>query len=137
MDEVQNQIGSYLTEIAAALYGMEVDRGWWADYEEVIALLPPELHSRVEIWFLSSKIALIHSEISEMLEGLRKGLPDDHLPHRSAEECEGADSLIRLLNYIGRRGHDPSATMTEKLAYNAVRPDHQRKAREAEGGKAI
>jgi hypothetical protein len=36
-------------------------------------------------------IALIHSEISEAMEGERKGLMDDHLPNRLMAEVEMAD----------------------------------------------
>lgn len=41
------------------------------------------------------KIALMHSELSEALEGDRKSLMDDKLPHRTALETEAADVLIR------------------------------------------
>jgi len=45
--------------------------------------------------------ALIHSEASEALEGLRKDMMDDHLPHRKMAEVELADAAIRLLDCIG------------------------------------
>lgn len=83
----------------------------------------------------AEKIALMHSELSEMLEGVRKGLKDDHLPHRSAEEVEAADLLIRLLDYIGWRGLDLQGAMREKLKYNVQREDHTNEARRADGGK--
>ncbi|TYO65412.1 hypothetical protein FXV83_15870 [Bradyrhizobium hipponense] len=41
------------------------------------------------------KIALMHSELSEALEGDRKSLMDDKLTHRTALETEAADVLIR------------------------------------------
>jgi hypothetical protein len=46
-------------------------------------------------------ICLIHSEISEAMEGERKGLMDDHLPHRKMAEVELADALIRVFDYAG------------------------------------
>ena len=42
-------------------------------------------------------IALIHSELSEMLQAERIGEMDKHLPHRLAAEVECADALMRLL----------------------------------------
>lgn len=84
---------------------------------------------------LASKIALMHSELSEALEGLRKGKPDDHLPHRQAEEVELADAVIRIFDYCARRGFDIGAAMAEKLEYNKGRLDHSNEARRLPGGK--
>lgn len=81
------------------------------------------------------KIALMHSELSEALEGARKGLPDAHLPHRSAEEVEMADAVIRILDYCGRFNLDIGGAIAEKLRYNATRKDHTKEARSAPGGK--
>jgi NTP pyrophosphatase (non-canonical NTP hydrolase) len=80
-------------------------------------------------------IALMHSELSEALEGERKDLPDDHLPHRRMAEVEMADVLIRLLDYCGAHGYDLQGACEEKLAYNAKRKDHTRAARNAKHGK--
>lgn len=80
-------------------------------------------------------IALLHSEASEMLEGVRKDKMDDHLPHRKAEEVEAADLLIRLLDYAAGRGLDIHGAFMEKSAYNAVRADHKHKNRVKRGGK--
>lgn len=41
---------------------------------------------------------LIISEIGEAMEGARKDLMDDHLPHRKMVEVELADTLIRTLD---------------------------------------
>src|SRR5690348_3319725 len=43
-------------------------------------------------------IALMHSELSEALEGYRKGEKDDHLPNRPAVEVELADALHRIFD---------------------------------------
>ena len=45
-------------------------------------------------------LALMTSEISEALEGFRKNLKDDHLPHRDMAEVEIADHLIRTLDFV-------------------------------------
>jgi len=80
-------------------------------------------------------IALIHSELSEMLQAERTGERDKHLPHRLAAEVECADALTRLLIYAGFRGFDLDGAMAEKRAYNATRADHKLEARAAKGGK--
>lgn len=46
-------------------------------------------------------LMLVITELAEAAEGVRKGLKDDKLPHRSMEEVEMADAAIRLLDFIG------------------------------------
>lgn len=80
-------------------------------------------------------IALMHSELSEMLEGVRKNLPDKHLPTRSAEEVELADLVIRALDYAGYRGLDIGGAVIDKLKYNQTRADHRPEERRKPHGK--
>lgn len=85
--------------------------------------------------FVPIKLCLIHSEISEAMEGHRKGVNDDKLPHRPAIEVELADAIIRIGDLSGRLGLDIGGAIEEKMAYNAKRLDHKRDVRAAEGGK--
>lgn len=80
-------------------------------------------------------LALIHSEISEALEGERKDLMDDKLPHRKMAEVELADAIIRILDYAGAFGYDLQGALDEKMAYNAQRNDHSHESRRMAGGK--
>lgn len=98
---------------------------WWRDLETG----EPIERNKGEL------LALIHSEISEVLEGVRKGHADKHLPHRTAEEVELADALIRIFDYAGEYGLDIDGAVREKLAYNDARADHQAEARRRDGGK--
>lgn len=82
------------------------------------------------------RIALCHSELSEALEGHRKGLMDDKLPHRRMAEVELADAVIRIFDLGGAMGYDLGGAIAEKLAYNRQRADHKLENRAAEGGKA-
>lgn len=82
-------------------------------------------------------LCLIHSEISEAMEGERKGLMDDKLPHRRMAEVELVDALIRIFDYAGAFGYDLEGAYQEKMAFNAARQDHTHEARAAAGGKAF
>lgn len=75
------------------------------------------------------------TELSEALEGHRKNLMDDKLPHRKAFEVEIADAVIRLFDLAAGFDLDLGGAFEEKLAYNAVRLDHQRESRLADTGK--
>ncbi len=80
-------------------------------------------------------LALIHSEISEALEGERKDLMDDHLPHRRMAEVELADAIIRILDYCGGHGYDIHGAFEAKMKYNAERKDHTHAERIKANGK--
>lgn len=103
--------------------------GWWKEYDEM-----PEQYRK---HFIGAKMALVHSEVSEAVEGQRKGLMDSHLPHRSAEEVEIADTIIRLLDIAEKRELDVFGAIIEKLAYNQERADHKLENRAVEGGKTF
>lgn len=78
---------------------------------------------------------LMVSEISEAMEGARKNLMDDKLPHRPMEEVELADCVIRIMDYCGGRGLDIAGAIIEKMEYNRTREDHQIANRKKENGK--
>lgn len=86
---------------------------------------------------VATKLALIHSEVSEALEGARKDTMDSHLTDRPTIEVELADVLIRVFDLAGALGLDLGQAVVRKLAYNTTRKDHTREARAAAGGKKV
>lgn len=98
---------------------------WWQD---------PKTGERIER-NKGELLCLIHSEISEAMEGERKNLMDDKLPHRRMAEVELVDALIRIFDYAGAFGYDLDGAYADKMAFNATRVDHTHAARLAEGGK--
>lgn len=80
-------------------------------------------------------LMLMVSEIAEAMEGVRKNLPDSHLPEFRMEDVELADLIIRVLDYAGGFGIDLQAPFDAKNRYNATRHDHTHAARLAPGGK--
>jgi NTP pyrophosphatase (non-canonical NTP hydrolase) len=81
------------------------------------------------------RFALMHSELSEAFEAVRKDKMDDHLPNRPGVTAELADALIRILDYCGDNDLDIGGTFVEKVLYNRARQDHTNEARLAPGGK--
>ena len=96
--------------------------------------LYPSLPS-FEVMFKTMKLCLIHSEISEAMEGERKDLMDEKLPHRKCAEVELADAIIRIAHYAGAHGYDIAGAVVEKMEFNNTRPDHKLENRAKPGGK--
>lgn len=112
-------------------YNEEV--GWWTNLQTGESLL-----TEVEGEYkrdIPEALCLIHSEVSEAMEGYRKNLPDDHLPHRSMLEVELADAVIRILDLGCGLGLDIGGALAEKVAYNMNRADHKKENRLTENGK--
>lgn len=96
-----------LNDIAAQVHKCAVDRGW---YEEGKNRNLGELN------------ALIHSEVSELLEATREPDKKGHLdPDFSLEAEECADIIIRALDYARFRGIDIGAALMAKYEYNLTR----------------
>ena len=101
------------------------NRKWW---------YKPGSHIRIDR-NKGELICLMHSELSECMEGERKDLMDTHLPHRKMSEVELADVLIRIFDYSCAFGYDIEGAYQEKRLYNLKREDHKWENRMKEGGK--
>lgn len=118
-----------LTHLQQIIYSGNVEAGWWKNIATGVA------HPKGDVTLVLSKLALVHSEVSEAVEGVRKGLMDDHLKERPMAEVELADAIIRAFDLAGHEGWDLAGAIIEKLYYNASRLDHKLENRLKDGGK--
>ena len=116
-----------IAELKVLCHSESVRRGWWHD---VATGEEPQREK-------GTLLCLIHSEISEAMEGERKGLMDDKLPHRKMVEVELADTLIRIFDYAGAAGLDLGGALLEKIEFNRERADHKPENRAKAGGKSF
>lgn len=114
-----------LNDLIDACHGCAVANGWWHD------IMTGELKERNT----GELLCLIHSEISEAMEGDRKNEMDKHLQDRKSIEVELADAIIRICDLAGKKNLDLGGAIVEKLQYNNQRADHKPENRLKEDGK--
>lgn len=120
-------------------HGASHSAGWWTAFGTDLRKLICDPQDERERYFagalVAQKLMLSVSELAEAMEGHRKGLPDDKLPHRDMLEVELADCVIRVFDLAGALNFDLGGAIAEKMRYNAQRPDHKAEARTQAGGK--
>jgi hypothetical protein len=121
-----------LHQTVSEIYTGNVEAGWYSD---------PKTGERIQR-NIPEMMMLMVSEISEAMEGVRKNLSDDKLPHRTMVVAELADVFIRwadLVGYLESLGYvdalEIDEVIYEKREYNANRADHKIENRAAAGGK--
>lgn len=126
-----------ITDLQKDIHDSNTVAGWWTDLETGINLAnEARKGTRLGKAIVAEKLCLIHSEVSEAMEGARKNLPDDKLPHRPMIEVELADAVIRILDLCGVLELDIDGAINEKRTYNSKREDHKIENRLKANGKA-
>lgn len=121
----------HIQQLVDRCHNQSVDMGWWDGC--------PPVHAPAFNYAIGTKFALVHSEVSEALEGFRKSLDDNHLPQYPMVLVEIADAIIRLCDIAGKLDYEDllGAAIFDKLEYNAKREDHKREVRQQAGGKSV
>jgi hypothetical protein len=139
MTKLGPEVAGQLNNMVNTIGRFNKIQGWRRKSDEIVNTLiaagREDLVSVFQNYLGAAMIALIHSELSEGLEGLRKNLMDDHLPHRKMVTAEMADVIIRVFDFADTFDLNLGDTVVEKDDYNHNRPDHKIENREKEGGK--
>lgn len=130
----QYDFNSFERHLFSAVKGLQLtfhedNKHWWVDPKTGDDLRDNPLT-------VPAKLALVHSEISEALEGHRKSLADEHLPEFKSIEVELADAIIRIFDLAGAYDLRLAEALVSKRRYNAQRADHKAENRITAGGKA-
>lgn len=72
-------------ELMTEIHNQNVEMGWWDSPRS-----------------FETFVILFNSELGEATEGLRKGIPDDHLPEYPMFQVELADFVIRIYDWLGQ-----------------------------------
>lgn len=118
-----------MLQLRDACHQNSVDKGFWDEGEEEVA---PNVYIDTKPWNFGEKVALIHSELSEMFEAWRKNITtndkgihvidtDGPRPMTAIEE-EMADTFIRLLDLCGKLDINVGRVIMAKMEYNRNRP---------------
>ncbi len=135
-----------INEVRDAVHKTSTDKGFWKDYDDAKDILPlGDLRSAVQRAFISQKIMLTVSELSEAMEAQRTNHRADKLKFeyqmveieegdefaaktvfentiKNSIEDELADALIRICDLAGKMGVDLDWHVQRKMEYNGARP---------------
>lgn len=114
-----------LNILSRQIFGDNVRAGWWTDPDTC----GMKDRNQAEL------ICLMHSELSEAMEAVRKNLMDDKLPEYDGVTVELADCIIRIMDFAGAYNLDIGSALVKKLEFNRDRADHKIENRKLEGGK--
>lgn len=125
-----------INELVKEAHQNAVNKGWWEEdrsFGEIIALIHSEVSEALED-FRNGRTPNLNIYYLEREDGTVSAAPYENQPNPNWKPCgipsEMADIVIRVFDACGRYGIDLEQAITEKMAYNATRPQRH-------GGKVI
>jgi len=137
-DEQELFIAGY-NILASRVHSTASEKGWWDENKDVHEVVEYLDNQRIIIDLQipnrilealdrlggrndAEMLCLMHSELSEALEGLRAGNPpDEKIPEFSALETELADVLIRMMDFGKARELRIAEAVVAKMNFNKTR----------------
>ena len=129
----KNSVSNSVQNLVYIVHEQNKEAGWWNDLNTGESLTNKRGFPFVRN--VSELLILVHSEVSEALEGYRKDLRDTHLPQYDSLTVELADVVIRVFDIAGGLSLNLSEAVRDKLIYNKTRADHKKENRLKQNGK--
>lgn len=129
----KNSVSNSVQNLVYIVHEQNKEAGWWNDLDTGESLTNKRGFPFVRN--VSELLILVHSEVSEALEGYRKDLRDTHLPQYDSLTVELADVVIRVFDIAGGLSLNLSEAVRDKLIYNKTRADHKKENRLKQNGK--
>lgn len=127
-----------MKELQQKIHTWAIQKGHWDDIETILEQVTTDDRDTVKGMVIAQKLALIHSEVTEILGGHRKDKwakkkeyenDENWVPKISYEEyikdsveAEIAGTIIRLLDLAEYLGVDTQWYIDKEMEYNETRP---------------
>lgn len=108
--------------IQHACWRTAVEKGWYDKDRRLNAVeMADDLREYIQHLKNGTRVALMHSELSEGLEGERKTLMDDKIPEFKMIEAELADTIIRAMDFAEENNLRLAEAIIAKANFNKTR----------------
>lgn len=124
VESIASNFRDQINMMALLCHQMSASKGFWDTVKQLNEWNEAAIINEV----LGNKISLIHSEVSEALEAIRKGDAYAHepksekTPNHSLLAEELADTVIRIFDLASHCNIDLGMAIVDKVMYNSKRP---------------